>query len=381
MMSLRNLVSNRLRTFLTMLGMIIGVAAVISLVSAGQGAQRMVSSQISQMGTNLIMVTPSSWGTQLTMSDADYLLKRVPSLSRVMPIVQISGDVSWKSNSETVPVQGVTEDFEEIRSFHVAFGRFLMASDVDSRRRVAVVGQTVVTNVFDGQDPIGQVLTVQGQPFTVIGVLEKKGEAFGSDQDNVVLVPITTLQRVAGTAYVSMLYAQVADVKDTDAAVSAIQSVFDAKYRRSDTVRVQSQQQLIETMSTVTQTFTNLLSAIASISLLVGGIGIMNIMLVSVTERTKEIGLRKAIGAKRRDILMQFLVESSLLSGIGGLIGILVGAIVNRVLAKYAGWTPYMSVSSVLMAFGFSVVVGVFFGLYPAARASKLDPIYCLRYE
>jgi putative ABC transport system permease protein len=363
-----------------MLGMIIGVAAVVALVSAGQGAQRMVSAQIDAMGSNLIMVTPAG-ATRLELADSDYLLERVSSLSRVMPVIQASTEVSWKSNSATITVQGVTQDFPEIRSSYAAYGRFIMGSDVDGRRRVAAVGQTVVEDIFDGGDPIGQVLTVRGQPFTVIGVMDEKGESFGMDQDNVVLVPISTLQRLAGTRYVSMLYAQVADLKDTDAAVAQIQSTFDSKFRRSDTVRVQSQQQLLDTVSTITQTFTTLLAAIAGISLLVGGIGIMNIMLVSVTERTREIGLRKAVGAKSADVMFQFLIESSMLSGVGGMIGIALGSIANRIIANYAGWTPYMSASSVLLAFGFSVAVGMFFGLYPAARASKLDPIYCLRYE
>ena len=378
--ALRALSVNRLRSTLTMLGVIIGVGAVIALVSAGQGAQRMVSEQIDAMGSNLIMIT-SRGPIRLELEDADFILQRVPALSRAMPIIQSQVEVSWKSNSATITVQGVTQDFPDIRSFYTEYGRFIMASDVDARRRVAVVGQTVVEDIFDGQNPVGQVITVWGQPFTVIGVLQEKGEGFGMDQDNVVLVPITTLQRIAGTRYVSMIYAQVKDINETDNAVAAIQAAFDSKARRSDTVSVASQKQLLETVSTVTQTFTVLLAAIAGISLVVGGIGIMNIMLVSVTERTREIGIRKAVGAKSRDVMFQFLIESSLLSGIGGVIGIILGSVTTRVLARYAGWTPYTSPSAVLVALLFSIGVGMFFGLYPAARASRLDPIYCLRYE
>ncbi|MEX0974205.1 MAG: ABC transporter permease [Bacillota bacterium] len=380
MMSLRALTANRMRTILTMLGIIIGVAAVIALVSAGQGAQRMVSGQIDAMGTNLIMVTPRG-AIRLELDDVDYLLERVQSLSRVMPIIQASTEVSWRGNSATIAVQGVTQEFPDIRSFYPSAGRFLLKSDVDQRRKVAVIGQTVVDDIFDGEDPIGQILTVQGQSFTVVGVLEEKGESFGSDQDNVVLVPITTLQRIAGTRYVSMLYAQVSDIEETDAAVSLIQSVFDGKNRRSDTVQVSSQAQLLNTVSTITSTFTILLAAIAGISLLVGGIGIMNIMLVSVTERIREIGLRKAVGAKSKDVMFQFLVEASMLSGMGGLIGVILGSSASTVLARYGGWVAYTSPGAILLALGFSVAVGIFFGLYPAARASKLDPIYCLRYE
>ena len=380
MMSLRALTANRMRTILTMLGIIIGVAAVIALVSAGQGAQRMVSGQIDAMGTNLIMVTPRG-AIRLELDDVDYLLERVQSLSRVMPIIQASTEVSWRGNSATIAVQGVTQEFPDIRSFYPSAGRFLLESDVDQRRKVAVIGQTVVDDIFDGEDPIGQILTVQGQSFTVAGVLEEKGESFGSDQDNVVLVPITTLQRIAGTRYVNMLYAQVGDIEETDAAVSLIQSVFDSKNRRSDTVQVSSQAQLLDTVSTITSTFTILLAAIAGISLLVGGIGIMNIMLVSVTERIREIGLRKAVGAKSKDVMFQFLVEASMLSGMGGLIGVILGSSASTVLARYGGWVAYTSPGAILLALGFSVAVGIFFGLYPAARASKLDPIYCLRYE
>ena len=380
MMSLRALTANRMRTILTMLGIIIGVAAVIALVSAGQGAQRMVSGQIDAMGTNLIMVTPKG-ATRLELDDVDYLLERVQSLSRVMPFIQASTEVSWRGNSATIAVQGVTQEFPDIRSFYPSAGRFLLESDVDQRRKVAVIGQTVVDDIFDGEDPIGQILTVQGQSFTVVGVLEEKGESFGSDQDNVVLVPITTLQRIAGTRYVNMLYAQVGDIEETDAAVSLIQSVFDSKNRRSDTVQVSSQAQLLDTVSTITSTFTILLAAIAGISLLVGGIGIMNIMLVSVTERIREIGLRKAVGAKSKDVMFQFLVEASMLSGMGGLIGVILGSSASTVLARYGGWVAYTSPGAILLALGFSVAVGIFFGLYPAARASKLDPIYCLRYE
>jgi len=380
MMSLRALSANRMRTILTMLGIIIGVSAVIALVSAGQGAQRMVSNEIDAMGTNLIMVTPRG-ATRFEVEDADYLVERVDSLSGVMPLIQTSTEVAWRSNSATIPVQGVTEEFPTMRLFYTVSGRFLISSDVDQRRRVCVVGQTVVADIFDGEDPVGQVLTVKGQPFTVVGVLEEKGETFGQDQDNVVVVPVTTLQRLAGTRYVSMLYAQVTDLEQTDPTVSQIQSVFDSRYRRSDSVQVSSQAQLLDVVGTITQTFTALLAAIAGISLLVGGIGIMNIMLVSVTERTREIGLRKAVGAKSSDVMFQFLVEASMLSGMGGLVGIILGSAGSSALAKYGGWEAYTSPSAVLLALGFSVAVGLFFGLYPASRASKMDPIYCLRYE
>jgi len=378
--ALRALAANRMRTILTMLGIIIGIAAVIALVSAGQSAQKTVSDQIDSLGSNLILVTGRS-GFRLEPDDAEYILERVKSVTRAMPAIQVSSEVAYQTNSSTVQVHGVTEEFPEIRAHAAERGRFLIPSDVSGRRRVAVVGRTVVEEVFEGRDPIGETLTVSGQPFTVVGVMAEKGESMGTDADNVVFVPISTLQRIAGTRYVSLLYAQVDNVDDTDEAVSLIERAFNSKFRRSDTVNVSSQKQLLDIISTVTRTFTVLLASIAGISLLVGGIGIMNIMLVSVTERTREIGLRKAVGAKKKDIMFQFLIEASILSGIGGSIGVALGSAGTGILARLGGWTASTSLSAVLMAVGFSVGVGMFFGLYPASRAANLDAIYCLRYE
>ncbi len=379
--AMRALTVNRLRTALTMLGIIIGVGAVIALVSAGQGAEKQVSGQIDSMGSNIILVTPASSATTLAVSDVEFVLNKVPSIVRAMAVIQVNTQVAWKGNSVTVGIQGVTEEFPEIRSFFPESGRFLIGTDVTNRRRVAVVGQTVLADVFDGKDPIGETVTIAGQSFTVVGVMEEKGETFGTDMDNVVFVPVSTLQRVAGTTRVSAIYAQIGDPDQADDAVAALSSAFDARFRRQGSVNVASQKQLLDTVSMITTTFTVLLASIAAISLLVGGIGIMNIMLVSVTERTKEIGLRKAVGAKNRDIMLQFLIEASILSGTGGLLGIFLGSAGTRLLARLGGWPPYTSPSAVFMALGFSVMVGIFFGFYPAARAAKLDPISCLRYE
>lgn len=378
--AMRALSANRMRTILTMLGIIIGIAAVIALVSAGQSAQKTISDEIDSLGSNLILVTGRS-GFRLEAEDAEFILERVKSLVRAMPVIQVSSEVTYKPNSRSVQLLGVTEEFPEMRAHAIEYGRFLLPADVTGRRRVAVVGRTVVEEVFEGRDPIGETLTVSGQPFTVVGVMAEKGESMGTDADNIVLVPISTLQRMAGTRYVSMLYAQVEDIDDTDQAVSLIERAFNSKFRRSDTVSVSSQKQLLDIVSTVTRTFTVLLASIAGISLLVGGIGIMNIMLVSVTERTREIGLRKAVGAKKRDIMLQFLIEASILSGIGGSIGVALGSLGTGILARLGGWAASTSPSAVLMAVGFSVGVGMFFGLYPASKAANLDAIYCLRYE
>lgn len=378
--AMRALAANRMRTILTMLGIIIGIAAVIALVSAGQSAHKTISDEIDSLGSNLILVTGRS-GFRLEAEDADYILERVKSVVRTMPAIQISSEVAYRANSSTVQLLGVTEEFPELRAHAAERGRFLIPADVRGRRRVAVVGKTVVEEVFEGRDPIGETLTVSGQPFTVVGVMAEKGESMGTDADNVVLVPISTLQRMVGTRYVSMLYAQVEDIGDADQAVSLIERAFNSKFRRSDTVNVSSQKQLLDIVSTVTRTFTVLLASIAGISLLVGGIGIMNIMLVSVTERTREIGLRKAVGAKKKDIMLQFLIEASILSGIGGSIGVVLGSLGTGILARLGGWAASTSPSAVLMAVGFSVGVGMFFGLYPASKAANLDAIYCLRYE
>jgi putative ABC transport system permease protein len=318
---------------------------------------------------------------RLVTEDAEFVMARVKSLTAAMPTMQMNSQISWKANSSTCVVEGVTQDFPVLRSLYPVAGRFLLESDVEMRRKVCVVGQTVVEEVFDGENPIGEVLTVQGQPMTVVGVMEKRGASMGIDNDNVVFTPLSTLQRLAGTRYVSFIFAQVKTADDVDRAMSAISQAFNSKFRDSDTVNVTSQQQLIDVISTITGTFTILLASIAGISLLVGGIGIMNIMFVSVTERTREIGLRKAVGGKNRDILIQFLIESVILSGFGGLIGIVLGIYLSGFVAKLGGWPQYVSPSAIGLALGFSVAVGVFFGLYPAMRAAKMNPISALRYE
>ena len=355
-------------------GIIIGVGAVIALVSAGQGAEKQVSGQIDPW-VNIILVTPQVRLQLFAVSDVEFVLNKVPSIVRAMAVIQVNTQVAWKGNSVTVGIQGVTEEFPEIRSFFPESGRFLIGTDVTNRRRVAVVGQTVLADVFDGKDPIGETVTIAGQSFTVVGVMEEKGETFGTDMDNVVFVPVSTLQRVAGTTRVSAIYAQIGDPDQADDAVAALSSAFDARFRRQGSVNVASQKQLLDTVSMITTTFTVLLASIAAISLLVGGIGIMNIMLVSVTERTKEIGLRKAVGAKNRDIMLQFLIEASILSGTGGLLGIFLEAPHRAALRGWAGWAPLTrSPSAVFWRWGFSVMVGIFFGFYPAARAAKTGP-------
>ncbi len=379
-MALRALSANRMRAALTMLGVVIGVAAVITLVSVGQGAQQQVSGELTSLGTNLITIVPGR-GTVLEASDADYIRKAVPSLGASIPFVQVTTEVAFQSNTKVVQVHGSSPEYKEIRSYKVEAGRFIMPQDLTDRHRVAVVGRTVVDEVFEGKNPIGETLSIKGQPFKVVGTLEKKGSSFGIDNDSIVIVPYTTLQRLAGTRRISAIYAQAKDVGETDEIVEAIRTRFDIRFRRGDSVIVTSQEQLLSLVSTITGTFTVLLASIAGISLLVGGIGIMNIMLVSVTERTREIGLRKAIGARNSDILVQFLVEAGVLSGSGGTFGILLGFAGSRLIARVGNLPSYTSINAIIMGFGVSLAIGLFFGLYPAAKASRMDPISALRYE
>jgi len=375
------LAGNKLRSLLTMLGVIIGVAAVISLVAVGQGATAQVSRQIESLGSNLIMVIPTSRAAKLTLQDSIDLPKRVPTITQVVPVAGATATVKWQGEGQQIPVEGVTENLPEVRDFHVAMGRFLAPEDVKALRHVAVVGQTVVDNVFNSLNPIGKTLLINGQSFSVIGVMEKKGSNMGQDLDNIIFIPVTTAQRLFGTDRLSRLYVQAQSSDVASLAVAHITAIYDKKFGRERSVLVSSQDQILATVSSMTQTFTMMLASIAGISLLVGGIGIMNIMLVSVTERTREIGIRKAIGAKRRDVLGQFLVESVFLSLTGGAIGILAGIGGSQLLSRVAGFTPLVSLEAVLLAFLFSAAVGVFFGIYPAMKASNLDPIEALRYE
>jgi putative ABC transport system permease protein len=401
--ALRALKVNRARSALTMLGIIIGVAAVIAMVGVGAGATARIQDQIQSIGSNLIIVLPGSIssngvrlgsGAVVTLSedDAKAIATECPSVAAVAPTVRggvqvVYGNSNWATNA-----QGVTPDYMTIRDSSMISGQFFTAQDVDAAAKVAVLGQTVARNLFGDSDSTGQVVIIKNVPFTVVGVLTPKGQSpSGQDQDDVILLPISTAkQKVLGAnkanaKAVSSLMVQSSGPQTMDQAQQELTALLRERHRiqsgDDDDFTVRNLAEVFAAQETSAQVMSILLGAIASVSLIVGGIGIMNIMLVSVTERTREIGLRQAVGAKTRDILSQFLVEAVTLSLLGGIIGIIVGLTASLLISHFAQWSTQVSLMSVLMAFVFSALVGVFFGYYPARKAAYMDPIEALRYE
>jgi len=399
--ALRAIRANTLRAVLTTLGVIIGVGAVVAMVALGAGARASVAQQVQNLGSNLLSVLPGTaaiggvqqgLGAQqnLTWEDAEAIKAGVPEVDEVTAEYGRTAQVVFAGANTATQIIGVTPTYQEVRNHHVVQGDFLTDEDMRSRTRVAVLGPNVVETLFGSRDvdPIGARIKINRTTFTVIGVLESKGASgFGGlSRDDVVFVPLTTAQkRLFGVDYVRQIYIKIRVPEEMDDAVPVVEQLLRARHHippgASNDFRVFNQADILGALEGVSRTMTLLLGGIAAISLLVGGIGIMNIMLVSVTERTREIGLRKAVGATRADVLLQFLVEAVLLSVSGGVLGIGLGAVGARLLSQFLGWTTQMSVQAVLLAFTFSVGVGVFFGFYPARRAASLDPIVALRYE
>ncbi len=380
-MALRSIKSNKLRSVLTMLGIIIGVSSVIVLVSIAQGSTSNVTSQINSLGTNLITI--NTFGTDLSLTEAKIdKLGKLNGVKALSPVV--SGRVSVKKDktSSQTTLTGTNAAYETVRNTKVSSGRFLTDLDIEYRQKIAVIGATTAQTLFGTQNPVGQYIQIDGNSFKVVGVLASKGSSMGQSGDDVVIVPLSTAERLVKSTSINQVYLQGKDKQDMNLVVAEVQNAMASMYpNKTDSYSVMNQQDLMNTMSSVTNTMTMMLGGIAGISLLVGGIGIMNIMLVSVSERTKEIGIRKAIGAKRRDILLQFLIESVVLSAMGGIIGILFGLGLGKILGSALSLSVSFSSSVVLFSFLFSLIVGVVFGVFPANKASKLNPIQALRYE
>jgi putative ABC transport system permease protein len=399
--SLRALRVNKMRSALTMLGIIIGVGAVIAMLAVGTGASMQISAQISSMGSNLLIILPGATtsggvrmgaGTQptLTMDDAGAILKECPAVAAVAPVLSGVAQVVYGHQNWSTGVTGTTPSMLEVRDWPLASGRSFTDQDVKSATKVCLLGQTVVDNLFGDENPVGQIVRIKSVPFTVVGVLATKGQSpMGQDQDDTIYIPVTTAQKkLFGTAFpgmVRIIMVKARTEQDLGPAEQQINELLRQRHhigqKQDNDFTVRNLTQMMQAAEQSTKVMTLLLGAIASVSLLVGGIGIMNIMLVSVTERTREIGIRMAIGAKTWDIRLQFIIEALILSLTGGVAGIIVGVSGSKILAMVAGWTTVVSPFSILMAFGFSGLVGIFFGFYPAYKASLLNPIDALRYE
>ena len=396
--SFRALLRNKMRSILTALGIIIGVSAVIAMVSIGNGAKAQVESQIASLGQNVILVFAGSTTSSgirlgkgsaatLKVEDADAISDEIGQVAAISPEIRTTGQVAGENQNWASQIFGESEDYFDLRQWPFAEGGGFTEQDVRGANKVAVVGKTIAQQLFGNDSPIGEILRIKNVPFVIVGVLTPKGFSIkGVDQDDVVIMPYTSaMKRLSGHTGLYGINVEVKSASDISSAQEQITGLLRQRHRilpgRDDDFTVRNQQEIAQTAMETSRVMTVLLAAIASVSLVVGGIGIMNIMLVSVTERTREIGIRIAVGAHGRDILLQFLIEAATLSSTGGIVGILVGVATSKILSATADWPTVISPESVIVAFLFSLVVGVFFGYYPARKASDLDPIDALRYE
>ena len=392
------LLGNKLRSILTMLGIIIGVGAVIAMISIGMGVKQNVTNSIASLGSNMLIVSPGSTNKggvrsaagssqKLKYEDAEAIKKKIKNIDYVSPTVNgsyqiVNGHENWNSS-----VYGVTPEYLKIRDLTIGTGSFITQTDLNSRNRVAVIGTTVAANLFDTENPVGKNIRINNQPYKVIGVIESKGQSsMGQDQDDVVIIPLTTAQeRLMGITYIRSINIQVSSADKIESVQSQVETLLRQRHHivgdKEDDFTVRNLTSLMETMTSTTTMLTLFLGSIAAISLLVGGIGIMNIMMVSVTERTREIGIRKALGATFQNIMMQFLIESVVIGVIGGLMGVAVGVGIALAIAKTGLFQTVITAAPILISFSFSVGIGLFFGIYPARKAARLDPIEALRYE
>lgn len=397
LMAWASLIANKMRSILTMLGIIIGVAAVIALVSIGNGVKQDIQNSISSLGSNLLMVMPGaprtpgvrpSAGSMKSLKVSDYeAISKLDGVRAASPMTNGSYVVIYQNKNWTTSVSGVSYNYLDVNNWSMKSGRFLSEKNVQNRERVAVVGKTVVKNLFGDEDPVGAEIRVKNIPFRIIGVLNSKGSgAMGNDQDDMVIIPYTTaMERVEGVDYLRMIYVVGKDENGIDRLQSDIENLLRVRHGIKDTnlddFNIQNMNSIMETMEETTGTLTLFLGAVAAISLVVGGIGIMNIMLVSVTERTREIGIRKALGATYSVIVTQFLIEAVVISLMGGIIGIILGIGSSKLIGMASGMSTVISIPTIGMSFAFSMAIGLIFGIYPARKAAKLNPIDALHYE
>ena len=394
-MAIRSLISHKLRTFLTALGIIIGVASVISMISIGEGARQQTLSTISKFGTNIITIKPGNKKSRhvstgkvdtLMLKDATFIEQNVPLITGVAAQVYRSAQLKFRNKNTNTTVRGTGKNYRRLANFEMQKGRYFNQQEINVAKRVCVLGATVVKNLFAEANPLGETIKVDGKNFMVIGLTEPKGALSWFDPDDQIFIPVTTAQkRVFGMNHIQSIDVQAAKIEDLEVIKEDISQVLRIRHNIADGKEndfyVQNSSQWLNSWGDAAKTFTYLLGGIAAISLMVGGIGIMNIMLVSVTERTREIGIRKAIGAKKKEILEQFLIESVLISFLGGGAGVLLGMGISEIVSNIGEWETIVSTQSILLAFGFSVGIGIFFGFYPANKAANMNPIEALRYE
>ena len=393
--SLEAILSNKVRSGLTMLGVIIGVMAVILLVSIGEGARVYITKELTGLGTNLLIITPGKTSTRggfhppsagtvrkLSYDDSLALRRRAWLLTDAVPIVLGTGKIKYQNLGRDTMVIGTTPEFQRVRNLFVGVGSFVSQGDVDTKSKIVVLGTKVKEELFGEQSALGKVVTLSDARYRIVGVMQKKGTSLGWDIDDVVFIPVTSGQELFDTDGLFEILASTPRAEDVDTAIVQIKDILIKRHAHKEDFTIQTQGAMLSTMNTILSVLTAVLGGIAGISLLVGGIGIMNIMLVSVRERTREIGIRKALGARNRDIMAQFMIEAMTLSGAGGIIGIIVGVGLALVIPVFVDVLPTsVSLWSIIMAFSFSAAVGVFFGVYPARKAAHQDPIQALRYE
>lgn len=390
-MAIKSILSNKVRSFLTMLGVIIGVGSVIAAVAFAQGSTKSITDQLQGLGTNLISISIQGRNSNRNITYEDLQKFSEENSSQIAAVAPtISNSVTLKVGTKTrnTSLIGTSPEYETIRNVHVQSGRFLLSFDLDYRQKVAVIGTAVANDVFEGRNPLGQTMKINGQIYKVVGLLEQKAGGLDQSDDDQVIIPVTSAQRLGRSAAISNFLVQAATPESVPIVMDRLNELLQKTYNNTNSYRVFNQEQMLSTLNNITGLMMLVLGGIAAISLLVGGIGIMNIMLVSVTERTREIGIRKAIGAKRRSILIQFLIEAAMVTGIGGIIGVLIGlGIIKFVIGNIGKFQssfaiqPVYSVEWIIISFGISLITGIVFGLFPAYKAAKLNPIQALRFE